>query len=663
VHRHRRPAAAFALLALGLLLLGAIPSTISASPLTDIGSSRNPAPACTPITFSAVVYGIIPPPLGGVIFLDGVKLIGAELLSPDFDHELGVPVPTNHSSASVTTSLGEGTHFITFTYDSTAGAGVSQQLVEEVTAAESTTEVTSSVDPSVFGQPVDLSADVSSSCSGSVAGSVQFRADGTDIGGPQAVGGSGHVSITTSDLAVGLHEVQAVFTSSDPDVSGSTGTLFPSLTLPGQLVNRADTTTTVSSSTDPSEFGVGVTFTAATTVNAPGAGTISGTVQFQDNGADIGSPVTVDGAGHAAIATSTLSVGDHVIDAAFTSSSPNFNDSAGNLTQTVDKARTTLTYDGVTSADYHDTADLSATLTRTVDGAPIAGKTVDVTMASEHCSAPSDVHGKAACTIIPTEPAGVQAVAAAFGGDGDFLASNTSRSFEVTKEETTTTYTGPTVIAQGSPVTLSGRVLEDGIVPISGRTLTLTLGSGTGSQTCDTGPTDAAGNGSCIVTDVSVGQGPEPVVTAFAGDAYYLPSTDADNVIVFAFPDRGVFALGDRSAAIGTHATYWGSQWAAINSLTGGSAPSAFKGFGGQPSSTPPACGGTWTTSPGNSASPVNSVPAYMGVAVSSSVTKHGNDIVGNIVGIIVVKTDPGYGSAPGQVGTGTVIATYCSVP
>ena len=222
---------------------------------------------------------------------------------------------------------------------------------------------------------MDLSADVSSSCSGIVAGSVQFRADGTDIGGPLTVDGSGHASITKSDLSVGLHEVQAVFTSSDPDVSGSTGTLFPSLTLPGQLVNRADTTTTVSSSTNPSEFGAAVTFTTATTVNSPGAETaISGTVQFRDNGVDIGTPMSVDGAGQATIATSTLSVGSHVIDAIFTSDSSNFNDSAGTLTQTVHKARTTLTYDGVTSADYHDAADLSATLTRTVDGAPITGQ-------------------------------------------------------------------------------------------------------------------------------------------------------------------------------------------------------------------------------------------------------------------------------------------------
>ena len=552
MHRHRRPAmTAFALLALGLLLSGRSrrPPPRRCSRISGPHGTRHPRVRA--VTFSATVYGIIPPPLGGVIFFDGDVALGAEVLSPDFDHELGVPVPTNHSSATISTTLGTGTHIITFAYDSdrrgrcqpTPRGGGDGRRVDDR--------------GDVVGRSVRLRP-----AGGSVgrrlqlvqrqfAGSVQFRADGTDIGGPLAVDGSGHASITKSDLSVGLHEVQAVFTSSDPDVSGSTGTLFPSLTLPGQLVNRADTTTTVSSSTNPSEFGAAVTFTTATTVNSPGAGTVSGTVQFRDNGADIGTPMSVDGAGQATIATSTLSVGSHVIDAIFTSSSSNFNDSAGSLTQTVDKARTTLTYDGVTSADYHDAADLSATLTRTVDGAPIAGKTVDFTMASEHCSALTDAHGTAACAIIPTEPAGPFTVAATFGGDGNFLASTTSRSFEVTKEETTTTYSGPTVIAQGNPVTLSGRLLEDGIVPIAGRTLTLTLGSGADSQDCMTAPTDASGAGSCTVASVSVDQGPEPVKAAFAGDAFYLPSTDTDSAIVFAFPGRGIFVLGDRSAGSG----------------------------------------------------------------------------------------------------------------
>ncbi len=159
---------------------------------------------------------------------------------------------------------------------------------------------------------------------------------------------------------------------------------------------------------------------------------------------------------------------------------------------------------------------------------------------------------------------------------------------------------------------------------------------------------------------MSVDQGPEPVEASFAGDGYYLPSADTQDAIIFAFPDRGVFAIGDGSAATGSGVTFWSSHWVRDNSVSHGSGPSSFEGFAGDVPSTPPDCGGTWTTSPGNSASPVDTVPAYMGVAVSSSISKHGNVISGDIVGIVVVKTSPGYAPDPGHAGTGIVVATYC---
>jgi hypothetical protein len=63
----------------------------------------------------------------------------------------------------------------------------------------------------------------------------------------------------------------------------------------------------------------------------------------------------------------------------------------------------------------------------------------------------------------------------------------------VTREETTTTYTGPTVVLDGGTLHASGGLLEDGVTPVPGRMLTFTLGSGSSAQTC-TGSTDASGN-------------------------------------------------------------------------------------------------------------------------------------------------------------------------
>ena len=39
---------------------------------------------------------------------------------------------------------------------------------------------------------------------------------------------------------------------------------------------------------------------------------------------------------------------------------------------------------------------------------------------------------------------------------------------------------------------------------------------------------------------------------AFAGDTYYLPSSNSAPVIVFAFPSRGAFVLGDTTVASAT---------------------------------------------------------------------------------------------------------------
>ena len=228
----------------------------------------------------------------------------------------------------------------------------------------------------------------------------------------------------------------------------------------------------------------------------------------------------------------------------------------------------------------------------------------------------------------------------------------------ITRQETTTTYTGPLVILQGDSVTLTGRLLEEGVTPIQGRTLTLKLGS----QSC-TGVTNANGDASCALF-VTVLLGPQALGAEFAGDGFYLPSADATaQAIVFAFPARGAFVLGDLTVAAATPSTsltWWSQSWTARNSVSGGAVNPSFKGFAHALGSSPPVCGSTWTTSTGNSPPPVGSVPSYMGVLVTSAVTTPGSTVSGNAVKIVVVLTQPGYGPNPGSQGTGTVVATYC---
>jgi hypothetical protein len=149
-------------------------------------------------------------------------------------------------------------------------------------------------------------------------------------------------------------------------------------------------------------------------------------------------------------------------------------------------------------------------------------------------------------------------------------------------------------------------------------------------------------------------------ITTSIKDVGGSTASTACKVLVFAFaPGSGSFVIGNNNSATGTSVTFWGAQWWKLNSLTGGAAPASFKGFALNPAT--PACGTGWSTDPGNSAPPpAGPLPAFMGVIVSSSITKSGSQISGDTPHIVIVQTNPGYAANPGHAGTGTVVAQFC---
>jgi hypothetical protein len=320
---------------------------------------------------------------------------------------------------------------------------------------------------------------------------------------------------------------------------------------------------------------------------------------------------------------------------------------------------TTLTYTGATTGDYHDAVTLSATLTLSGTAAGVAGQTITFTIGTQSCMGVTDGAGAASCSLTLSQIPGPYTVNANFAAAGLYQASAASAAFTITKEETTLSYTGDTIIANNTTAHLSGVLLEDGSVPIAGRNVVFTLGTGGTVQTC-TGTTDATGTAACGIL-VHQPPGPGVVSDNFAGDAFYLPSSASANTIIFAFLDRGSFVLGDKTAVVGPNrVTFWSATWSRQNGLTGGSAPPSFKGFASTVSGNPPVCGGNWTSRPGNSSKPPNTLPPYMGVVVSSTVNQSGSNLSGNVPEIVVVKTNAGYASDPGHPGTGTVVAVYC---
>ena len=405
------------------------------------------------------------------------------------------------------------------------------------------------------------------------------------------------------------------------------------------------------------QFSDQVTLAGDLTVSGSGAPVPSESVTFT-----LGSQscsATTNAAGHAACTVTLAQVpGAYTVTSTFAGNTA-YNPASDSDAFTLLREATQTTYTGPSAGDYHDPVTLSGTLVDPdASGGPVVGRTLSFTIgATDTCSGVTDGAGAASCTLSPNQVPALYTVATVFSGDAFYLPSSDGDPFEITKEETVTTYTGPTVIAQGLPVTLSGHLEEDTPVPVVGRTLTLRLGS----QSC-TGVTNASGDASCTFV-VTVALGSQPLSAEFAGDAFYLPSSDSATALVFAFADRGSFVLGDQTVAAATPATtvtWWSHSWASLNSLSGGAGPNSFKGFAGTPTPSTPTCGGTWVSRPGNSSSPVDDVPSFMGVVVSSNVTKSGSTVSGDIVKIVVVTTDPGYGPSPGHPGTGRIVANYC---
>jgi hypothetical protein len=98
-----------------------------------------------------------------------------------------------------------------------------------------------------------------------------------------------------------------------------------SIVLTAQAATATPTTTRVASSRPGrATYGQSITFTA-TVAPSSGSGTPTGTVQFQIDGVNVGSPVTLTGG--SATPTTTLAVGQHTVAALYLSNTPQFADS------------------------------------------------------------------------------------------------------------------------------------------------------------------------------------------------------------------------------------------------------------------------------------------------------------------------------------------------
>jgi len=193
---------------------------------TTLTSSASQSTLGQPVTFTATVNGGTVLPTGSVTFSYTLNNVTTVLGT--------VALATNSNIVSLTTAaLGVGQFTITAIYGGDSNyTGSSAAITQTVGRASTSTSLSSSANPSTFGQSVTLTAVVSAAVLGfTPTGTVMFL-DGSSVLGTVNLDGAGTGVLTLSTLSVGTHTITAVY-NSDSNFMASTS---PALT---QTVNAA----------------------------------------------------------------------------------------------------------------------------------------------------------------------------------------------------------------------------------------------------------------------------------------------------------------------------------------------------------------------------------------------------------------------------------------
>jgi hypothetical protein len=193
----------------------------------------------------------------------------------------------------------------------------------------STTQLSSSGNPSNPGLPVTFTATVSTRTNSVTAGTVSFD-QGSTVLATVPLNNEGTASYTTSGLPLGATMITAVYNG----VTGILGSTSPAV---AEAVVPYTTATALASSTNPSRTGQPVTFTA--TVTANGLPVTSGTVRFIRGKILLGT-AALDANGAASLTVTSLPKGSVNIQALYEGTTDDLPSTSPAVPQRIDKFST-----------------------------------------------------------------------------------------------------------------------------------------------------------------------------------------------------------------------------------------------------------------------------------------------------------------------------------
>ncbi len=429
----------------------------------------------------------------------------------------GLSINATSGLISGTISGSPNTYASSVTASDDHGASTTQAFSWSVGAT--TTALTSSVNPSTYGQKVTFTATVTPVVTGSTkpTGSVQFL-DGTTVLATVTLSNAGKATYTTTAfaLAVGGDSITAVY-------SGNTKFETSTSAILTQTVNEDPAAISVKSSDTTTVFGQSVTFTATVASTSPGSGTPTGTVTFYDGNTPL-MQETLNSSGKATYSTSSLPVGSNSITVVYSSDGHYVGGTSTAITQSVSQAatKTTVKSSGSPSA-FGQSVTFTATVTVKSPGSGTLTGTV-LFYDGSNVIGSGPLNGSDQATYSTSSLAvGTHSITAVYQGATDFGTSTSSAiSQKVNKAATTSSVGGPSDSPVNTQVTFTATVVPtapSGVAP----TGTVTFYSG--STALGTVPINSQGQATLPTTFKKAGT--YKITVKYSGDANFAASTSA----------------------------------------------------------------------------------------------------------------------------------------
>jgi outer membrane protein assembly factor BamB len=367
-------------------------------------------------------------------------------------------------------------------------------LLGSATTNPTTTTLVSSVNPSVFGQPISFTATVSPA---TATGRVVFYSGTAAMGTGTLEGGS--ATFTAPTLLAGAHSVKATYDGDTFDKPSTSAVIT-------QTVSKATPVVTLSPSANPVTFGQSLTLIATVTPSYA-----TGKVTFSNGSATLGA-ATLSG-GVATFSTSGLAVGTHSLTAVYGGDANDNSGTSTALTETVSRSPTVTT---LVSSPDPSTFGQSVTFTATVSPSSATG-TVTFKNGANPIGAATLANGVASLSFAGLS-VGAHSVTATYSGSTNYAPSTSSPVTQTVSAVATTvgltSSANPSV--SGQTVTFTATVMPSA----AAGTITFKDGSKAIGQA-----TLVNGTASLAISALPVGV--NPITASYSGSTDYAPVTSA----------------------------------------------------------------------------------------------------------------------------------------